>query len=156
LYSFHDAIYGFTLIDGTGTKHVLSREDPDPTLFYAAGVSAGLCGIITEVTITLEPTFCVTGTQQSSSIQPLNPDWLKGCPVNLYGPSTTGGVPGIKEYFEDPKNEYMRMVWYRISQYFVKSHCGKSLYSSIGPSLTFPQEYKSGRGDVHVQASSLP
>ena len=102
-------MYGFTLIDGTGTKHVLSRDDPDPTLFLAAGVSAGLCGIITDVTLTLTPAFKVTGTQQTSPIQPLNPDWKLGCPVNLYGPATQG-VPGVEEYFKDPNNEYMRMV----------------------------------------------
>ena len=108
LSSFHDSVHAFTLIDGTGTKHQLSRDDTDPT-FFAAGVSVGLCGIITDVTLSLIPTFNVTGVQQSSPVQPLNPDWQKGCPVNLYGPAEKG-VPGIEEYFKDPNNEYMRMV----------------------------------------------
>lgn len=102
-------MYGFTLIDGTGTKHVLSRDDPDPTLFFAAGVSVGLCGITTEVTLSLTPTFDVMGIQQTSLVSPLNPDWTKGCPVNLYGQSSHG-VPGIEQYLKDPNNEYARMV----------------------------------------------
>jgi len=110
-YGFHDAVYGFTLIDGTGTKHILSRDDRDPSLFFATGVSAGLCGIITEVTLSLTPTFNVTGTQQASPVQPLNADWKKGCPVNLYGP-TTPIVPGIEDYFKDPNNEYTRMLYW--------------------------------------------
>lgn len=111
LYGFDDALYSFTLIDGTGTKHVLSRDDRDPTLFYATGVSVGLCGIITEATFSLTPTFNVAGTQQSSPVQPLNADWNKGCPVNLFGPAA-GGVPGIVDYFKDPANEYMRMLYW--------------------------------------------
>lgn len=109
IHSFHDAIYGFTLIDGTGQKRVLTRDDADSSLFFAAGVSAGLCGIITDVTLSLTPTFNVTGVQQTSPVQPLNADWLKGCPVNLYGPAQDG-VPGIEDYFKDPNNEYIRMV----------------------------------------------
>lgn len=111
LYSFHDAVYGFTLIDGTGTKHVLSRDDTDPTLFFATGVSVGLCGIITEVTLSLTPTFDVMGVQQTSLVSPLDPDWTKGCPVNLCGPASQG-VPGIEQYFKDPNNEYMRMRYW--------------------------------------------
>ena len=146
LYSFHDAVYGFTLIDGTGTKHILSRDDPDPTLFLAAGVSAGLCGIITDVTLTLTPAFKVTGTQQTSPIQPLNPDWKLGCPVNLYGPATQG-VPGVEEYFKDPNNEYMRMVS-NLNDSSINLDPDESLHSSIGPNRTFHLVSRSGLGNA--------
>jgi D-arabinono-1,4-lactone oxidase len=67
-------------------------------------------GIITEgVTLSLTPAFKVTGTQQTSPIQPFNPDWTLGCPVNLFG-TEMQGVPGVEEYFKDPNNEYMCMV----------------------------------------------
>lgn len=95
----------------------MSRDDPDPTIFYAVGVSVGLCGVLTEVVLSLTPTFNVTGIQQTSPVSPLNPDWKKGCPVNLFGPtlpyedgSQAVLIPGIVDYFREPRNEYMRMV----------------------------------------------
>ena len=166
-------MYGFTLIDGTGTKHVLSRDDPDPTLFLAAGVSAGLCGIITDVTLTLTPAFKVTGTQQTSPIQPLNPDWKLGCPVNLYGPATQG-VPGVEEYFKDPNNEYMRMVYHisHISFNLILKHLSLALLAPTRPSASRPdldrETHRSGyhehtlprtrhvRSSLHLLSRTMP
>ena len=152
LHSFHDAVYGFTIIDGTGTKHVLSRDDPDPTLFYATGVSVGLCGIITEVTFSLTPTFNVAGTEQTSPVQPLNANWKEGCPVNLFGPAADG-VPGIVGYFKDPTNEYMRMVHHFQDASFV--NLIHPLASFIGPSHISLRVCRYGQGNVFLQVALL-
>ncbi|KZV77848.1 FAD-binding domain-containing protein, partial [Exidia glandulosa HHB12029] len=79
-YSFHDAVVGYTLVDGNGDVRTLSKDDPDSPLFDAAACCAGLCGVITDIRLQLIPKADVQGVQQTYSAQ-----IQEGCPVNLFG-----------------------------------------------------------------------
>ena len=56
------AIVGLRLIDGTGQLHVLTPATT-PALFAAAGVSLGLLGIVTGVTLQCEPRYDIIGEE---------------------------------------------------------------------------------------------
>ena len=103
LHGFHDALYAIALVDGKGDAHQYSCDDSDPSTFYAAAVSAGLCGIITDIVIKLLPKQDVEGQQISYPLSPADK-----CPVDLFG-ETGGAQPDITAFLSE--NEYCRMVW---------------------------------------------
>lgn len=90
-HCLHDAIVEIELVDGRGCHHVLRRGDEH---FSAAGVSLGLLGVIISVTLELEPSFQVTGTEHFGS-------WAR--PADQRGPDT-------REYLFN--HEYARMIWW--------------------------------------------
>ncbi len=63
-HSITDSVVGLRLVDGRGNVHVLRREDGDD-LFWAAGVSMGLLGVLTEVTFRCVPRFDIAGWEQT-------------------------------------------------------------------------------------------
>jgi D-arabinono-1,4-lactone oxidase len=60
-YSFGDVLESIELVDGQGQARVLEKGTDD---FYAAGVSMGLFGVITHVTVKLPRSYLVRGTEQ--------------------------------------------------------------------------------------------
>ena len=76
-YSFHDAVIGYTIVDGHGDVLSFGVDDPSPegsddpheddederhrSWFYAAACCAGLCGIIVDVKLLLTPKMDVQG-----------------------------------------------------------------------------------------------
>ncbi|EJD38149.1 hypothetical protein AURDEDRAFT_92027 [Auricularia subglabra TFB-10046 SS5] len=104
-YSFHDAVIGFTLVDGNGDVCSFSVDDPDPSHFYAAACCAGLCGIITDIKLLLTPKSDIQGVQQTYSAQV-----EEGCPVNLFGDVDHTAAPLLDEYFE--RHDYCRMLYW--------------------------------------------
>ncbi len=98
-HAFGDQIAEIKLIDGNGETHILNKESGD--LFYAAGVSLGLLGIITEVTFNLVYNFNIMGKETTTTVD--------GCTVDLFGED-----PGSKKNFKDflTETEYTRLMWW--------------------------------------------
>ena len=105
MYSVDDNVFGFNLIDGTGKLWVLNRNDPDPEMrdmFFAAGVSMGLLGIISKVRLRVRRAFNLSGSQDTGAIA--------GNPiVDLFGPGTAE-IPSFEKFLRD--TPYTRLMWW--------------------------------------------
>ncbi|KAG6816728.1 hypothetical protein H0H93_007810 [Arthromyces matolae] len=103
-HGLDDAVVGFSLVTGTGEVKKLCRKDPDPSFFFAAGVSLGLFGIVTEVQIQLERSYFVRGSQKGYdvSIGGQNPP-----PLDIMGHSPA--LPDLRTFTSD--NEYIHILW---------------------------------------------
>ena len=62
-YCFHDCLQSIQFVDGTGELIELRRNRD--VAFFGAGVSMGLFGIITQVTVKLVPKYWIVGTEQT-------------------------------------------------------------------------------------------
>ncbi len=98
------AICGIRLIDGTGNVHDLAPDPSDPNdeennPFYAAGVSMGLLGIVSTVTLTCRPRFDIAGKQVTRDA------------VELFklGPEHSGEKRRVALF---KAAEYVRMLWW--------------------------------------------
>jgi hypothetical protein len=102
-YSYGDAVMAFKIVDGTGRVQTLSRSpssasqtEKDKNPFYAAGVSMGLYGIITEVTLKIVPMYFVVGTSKIQEVE--------RCELDLFGSSENS----LRNFFE--KEDYSRLL----------------------------------------------
>ncbi|MFL5354904.1 D-arabinono-1,4-lactone oxidase [Archangium sp.] len=100
------AIAGIRLIDGTGRVHELAPNPEDPedernNPFYAAGVSLGLLGVISTVTLQCEPRYDIEGRQVTSP--------AGKCDISLFDP----GGKGLQRYWEENEqgDTYTRLLW---------------------------------------------
>ncbi len=98
------AISGLRLIDGNGKVHDLAPDPTDPddeenNRFYAAGVSMGLLGILSTITLTCRPRYDLQGKQVTSSATEL----FKLAPEH-------SGEKRRAELFRAA--EYVRMLWW--------------------------------------------
>lgn len=104
MYSVEDDIVGFNLIDGTGKLWVVNRDDPDPEkrdLFFAAGVSMGLLGIISKVRLRVRRSFNIKGSQITST--------TTDAPIDLFG-SGTNDKPSLERFLRE--TPYTRLMWW--------------------------------------------
>jgi len=103
--SFGEAIIGLKLIDGTGKLHELTRASNDDK-FFAAGVSLGLLGVITEATFKLVENFNITGEQSTTDIDK--------APIDLFGnpASRTGNKPSLQNFLYQKEFPYIRLMWW--------------------------------------------
>lgn len=95
------SVVGLRLIDGTGQSHDLAPnpddpDDPEKNPFYAAGVSMGLLGIISTVTLQCVDRFDIIGQQVTAKTE--------DSPVALFGDGT------LEQYFCD--TQYTRILWW--------------------------------------------
>ncbi len=89
------------LIDGTGTVRELARtENPDDP-FYAAGVSMGLLGVITAVTLACVPRYNVEGDERTSG--------YADCAIDLFG-NGTEDKPSLAAFLA--REEHSRLIWW--------------------------------------------
>ncbi|CAG8520114.1 4547_t:CDS:2 [Ambispora gerdemannii] len=110
-YGLEDSIIGIRIVNGKGKIEDLTSSD---SKFFAAGVSMGLLGIITQVTFKLIPKYYIYGNQVCAVITPLNPDYQEGCPIDLIGDGTPT-VPNLHKFFTqgtDYDAEYSRILWW--------------------------------------------
>jgi D-arabinono-1,4-lactone oxidase len=98
--SFGESIIGLKLVDGTGKIHTLTRESGDDN-FFAAGVSMGLLGIITEVTFKLVEKFNIIGEQTTTTVA--------DCTIDLFG-NGSAGKPSLKDFLYQTR--YTRLMWW--------------------------------------------
>lgn len=102
-YDVGESVVGIRLIDGTGQVRDLAPNPNDPNdeqnnPFYAAGVSMGLLGVISEVTFQCVPRYDIIGAQETTS--------TAGCAISLFEP----GPSGLAEYFQ--RTPYSRLLWW--------------------------------------------
>jgi hypothetical protein len=116
-HSFGSSIIGISIINGKGNEEELTRagSEDEKNKFFAAGVSMGLLGIITHVTFKLEKNYYIYGSQICTLTAPLDPDYQKGCPIDLFCSDTRPDVPNLYEYFINSNNydaDYSRLYWW--------------------------------------------
>ncbi|MGE5807107.1 MAG: FAD-binding protein, partial [Ignavibacteria bacterium] len=98
IHAFSDQISAIRLIDGNGVVHQLTRASGDD-LFFAAGISLGLLGIITEVTFNLVHKFDIIGEETTTSV--------KDCTINLFGEGDRN-KPSLEKFLRE--TEYTRLM----------------------------------------------
>ncbi len=101
-HSFNELVVKIRLIDGTGTVHELSRTDDPDDPFYAAGVSMGLLGVITAVTLQCVPRYTVEGDERTSS--------YADCEIDLFGEETQDRRPSLETFLR--QTEHGRLLWW--------------------------------------------
>lgn len=103
-HSNYDQIEAIRIVDGNGNVHEFSRSDADTSRFFAAGVSAGLMGVISTVTLRLVPSYHVRGIERV--------DRIEDCEFDMFGPGSRGR-PSLEQYFRD--NEFVRLLWWPLA-----------------------------------------
>ena len=103
-YALLDNLVRFQLVDGTGTLHDVRYDDPNPDkreLFYAAGTSMGLLGVMVKVWLRVGRTYNLIGSEDSRA--------FLDAPMDLTGQGRDGKV-SLEQYFRD--TDYSRMLWW--------------------------------------------
>jgi D-arabinono-1,4-lactone oxidase/FAD binding domain len=98
--SFGEHIIAIRLIDGRGVVHSL-REAAAPEMFYAAGVSLGLLGVITSVTFQCVDRFNIVGQEAITKYE--------DCEIDLFGPGRYG-KPSLQAFLTN--TPYARLMWW--------------------------------------------
>lgn len=96
-YSLYPQLIGIRLIDGLGHTHELSAQK-NADLFHAAGVSLGLLGVITEVTLQCEDRFDVIGEESVASLEKSVPQLF------------SHGADGFEKFMA--QTDYARLLWW--------------------------------------------
>lgn len=99
---FGDCIMALTIVDGNGAIHTPSRAAGDD-LFFAAGVSMGLLGIITEVTFSVVDSWDIIGQQSTTDFD--------DTPIDLTGPGSAE-KPSLAAYLAQEEYPYIRLNWW--------------------------------------------
>jgi FAD/FMN-containing dehydrogenase len=68
-FSANRNLWGFRIIDGRGEVHEVTREDPDPDLFYAMCPNLGLLGIVSTITLECVETFNIEGQEATTTVE---------------------------------------------------------------------------------------
>ncbi|WP_028660389.1 D-arabinono-1,4-lactone oxidase [Nocardioides insulae] len=104
-HALESQIAAITLVDATGQVHHLTSDAPSPPRadnpFYAAGVSLGLLGVVTDVTFTRANAFQIIG-QESVTTE-------ADCAVDLFGPGA-GDKPSLAGFLRS--TDYTRLTWW--------------------------------------------
>jgi hypothetical protein len=98
--SFGEHIIAIRLIDGRGVVHELT-EAGTPEMFYAAGVSLGLLGIITSVKFRCVEKFNIAGQEAITTYE--------DCEIDLFGPGRFG-KPSLQAFLTE--TPYARLMWW--------------------------------------------
>jgi FAD/FMN-containing dehydrogenase len=95
-----DLIVKIRLVDGNGVVHEWERSDDPNNPFFAAGISMGLLGVITSVTLQCVPKYNVIGHEQTSDYE--------SCAVDLFGAG--GSRPSLETFLRAA--EHSRLLWW--------------------------------------------
>ncbi len=100
-FSANRNLWGFRIVDGRGEVHELTRDDPDPDLFYAMCPNLGLLGVVSTITFECVNAFDIEGTEATTTIET--------CPVDVFGEGDPGR-PSLAQFFVDA--EFARIEWW--------------------------------------------
>ncbi len=100
-YSVNDNLWGFRVIDAEGRVHEVTREDPDPDLFYAMSPNLGLLGVVSKVIFQCEDAYNICGQEAITTIDE--------CAIDLFGPGTPER-PSLEQFLREA--EYARLEWW--------------------------------------------
>lgn len=101
MHSFDDCIVSIRLIDGTGKAQSFTKSSNLDDPFYAAGVSMGLLGIITSVTLQCVPSFNIIGQEKTTP--------QSKCDFDFLGPGNAT-TPSLQQYVTT--TEFSRLLWW--------------------------------------------
>lgn len=149
-HSFEECILSIRLIDGTGNAKTFTRnEDPD-NLFHAVGVSLGLLGIITEITLQCIPSFEIIGKETTSDTQSSEYNFLATTPDQR---------ATLQEFLV--QTEFARILWWpyktlnRLITWQAKTMTPADFTAETGsPGQLIPKPYKPLFPEIN--GSSLP
>lgn len=99
-YSIEQNIIGFRIIDGNG-KIIECSRTKNKELFYAAGVSMGLLGIVSTVTFQCSDRYDIIGKESIFHI--------KNSSIDLFGPGDKSR-PSLEKFLR--QTEYTRLMWW--------------------------------------------
>lgn len=100
-YSASDDLYGFRVIDGAGNVQEFTRDDADPSMFYAMAPNLGLQGVVSKVILKCVDAFNISGQESVTTVD--------GCAIDLFG-SGTPTQPSLEQHLRTV--EYTRIVWW--------------------------------------------
>jgi hypothetical protein len=100
-YSVNDNLWGFRVIDAAGNVHEVSRDDADPSLFYAMSPNLGVLGVVSAITFECEDAFNISGQEAITTIDE--------CAIDLFGGGTPQR-PSLQQFLQDA--EYARVTWW--------------------------------------------
>ena len=100
-YSANEDLYGFRVIDAAGNVQEFTRDDSDPSKFYAMAPNLGLQGVVSTVILQCVDAFNIKGQEAVTTV--------KGCAVDLFGPGTPTR-PSLEQHLRDV--EYTRIEWW--------------------------------------------
>jgi len=100
-FSVNNNLWGFRVIDGTGEVYEVSRDDPDPDLFFSMSPNFGLLGVVSTITFQCVDAFNISGQEAVTT--------LDGCAVDLFGDGNAER-PGIEAFLREA--EYARLEWW--------------------------------------------
>jgi FAD/FMN-containing dehydrogenase len=100
-FSANDNLHAFRVIDGTGEVYEVSRDDPDPDLFFSMSPNLGLLGVVSKITFSCVDAFNITGQEAVTTVE--------DCSVDLFGDGS-GGKPTLETFLREV--EYARLEWW--------------------------------------------
>ena len=103
-HSFDECIVSITLIDGTGKVQIFNQSNNPQDPFYAAGLSLGLLGVITSVTLQCVSAFNIIG--QEKVTKDVDTDF------DFYGPGSAT-QDSFQTYLST--TEFSRTLWWPMS-----------------------------------------
>jgi hypothetical protein len=96
-----DNLFGFRLVDGTGTVREYTREDADPSGFLALAPNLGLHGVVSTVMLECVDCFDITGQEATTPVD--------GGPVDLFGDGADGR-PSLEAFLRGA--QFARLEWW--------------------------------------------
>ena len=103
-HSIDDNILRLRFVDGLGEVHDVARDDPDPKkrdLFFAAGVSMGLLGVLSRVWLRARPSYNLFGQQATTT--------TRNAAMDLFGDGFPG-KPSLADFLK--QTPYARLMWW--------------------------------------------
>ncbi len=97
-----DLIVKIRVMDGNGEVHELTKTADLDDRFYAAGVSMGLLGVVTAVTLQCVSRYNVEGSERTSS--------YADCQVDLFGPGSGPQRPSLERFLTDTEHSRL-LLW---------------------------------------------
>jgi D-arabinono-1,4-lactone oxidase len=94
-------LWGFRFVDGRGQVHEVTRDDPDPDLFFAMCPNLGLLGVVSKVILQCTEGFNVEGEEAITTVA--------DCPADLFGDGDAER-PSLERLLRE--SEYARLVWW--------------------------------------------
>lgn len=100
-YSANRNLWGFRIVDGRGEVHEVTREDPDPDLFYAMCPNLGLLGVVSTIVFECVDAFNIRGEEATTTVE--------ACPVDIYGDGAPDR-PALPRFLRE--TDFARLEWW--------------------------------------------